>query len=144
MYFVHHSVERMTTHGNHVTDHLSSTRRTSEVALHLPGNLETGAQDTNRDARRRDHELHWDRHQVCKLRGMITDPHYKEQLEVESGKSYPWSSQYQTNKTSSDGIEELKNCRYLRFSKLNLESMKENPEEEVEVFEKKEDTPPST
>ena len=73
---------------------------------------------------------------------MITDPHYKEQLEVERRKSYPWSPQYETTKTGRNDIEDLKNCRYLRFSKLNLESMTENPDEEVEVFEKKLKDPP--
>ncbi len=32
--------------------------------------------DQESDTRTRDHELHWDRHQVCKLKGMFTDPDY--------------------------------------------------------------------
>ena len=103
------------------------------------GSLGFSAQDS--DTRTRDHELHWDRHQVCKLKGMITDPHYKEQLEVENGRTYPWSGLYPSNKARTEDIEDLKNCRYLRFSKLNLMNMKENPEEEVEVFEKKTTSP---
>ena len=71
---------------------------------------------------------------------MITDPHYKEQLEAENVRTYPWSGLYPPNKTRVEDIEDLKNCRYLRFSKLNLMNMKENPEEEVEVFEK--ESPP--
>lgn len=102
------------------------------------GSLGPSAHDS--DTRTRDHELHWDRHQVCKLKGMITDPHYKEQLEVENGRTYPWSGLYPSHKARAEDIEDLKNCRYLRFSKLNLMNMKENPEEEVEVFERK--TPP--
>ncbi len=100
--------------------------------------MRPSAQDS--DTRTRDHELHWDRHQVCKLKGMITDPHYKEQLEAENVRTYPWSGLYPPNKTRVEDIEDLKNCRYLRFSKLNLMNMKENPEEEVDVFEK--ESPP--
>ena len=73
---------------------------------------------------------------MCQLKGMITDPHYKEQLKVESGGTYPWSKLYTSNNPSIEEIDNLKNCRYLRFSKLNLMNMEENPEEEVEVFEK--------
>ena len=111
----------------HHTAHHYYDRRQS-----MAGGFGPSGQDS--DTRTRDHELHWDRHQVCKLKGMITDPHYKEQLEVENGRSYPWSGLYPPNKARVEDIEELKNCRYLRFSKLNLMNMKENPEVTVLVL----------
>lgn len=113
----------------HTTAHQYHGRRQSTAESVGPSVQES-------DTRTRDHELHWDRHQVCKLKGMITDPHYKEQLEMENGRTYPWSEFYPPNAARVEDIDELKNCRYLRFSKLNLMSMKENPEEEVEVFQK--------
>ena len=42
--------------------------------------------------------------------------------------------------TQANDIEDFKNCRYLRFSKLNLMNMKGSPKQ-VEVFEK--ETPTS-
>lgn len=149
-YLDHHNFDNVHTHGHigsrisrqsishhdpnshlHGSNHGMYRRRNT-----IPASLGVNVQDF--DTRTRDHELHWDRHQVCKLKGMITDPHYKEKLEDDNGRHYPWSGLYPAkNKTSVEDIENLKSCRYLRFSKLNLMSMKGNPDEEVNVFERR-------